>query len=210
MEPKDVDICITTFNRNDRLKNTIEILSKQKNQNFNLIINDDGSKGIIDPNDYPIITKYIWNKDDKYNRVLRFNESILMCVSPHIIILDDDCVPENEEFIDRHIEALKIFHFSKGAVRFPSGMLADSWFSTANLGFRRDVVKKYGLFFPEYNGYYGYEDMDLDKEIKMGRLSVANNGRALVNTGDDKYANGDRSDHITGRNREIFNRRWIH
>ena len=60
MKVKDVDVCITTFNRNDRLKQTLDMLSKQTNMNFNLIINDDGGNTLINPNEYPIITKYIW------------------------------------------------------------------------------------------------------------------------------------------------------
>jgi GT2 family glycosyltransferase len=88
MKIKTVDICITTYNRNDRLIETLDILSKQTNTDFNLIVNDDGNKTIINPNDHPIITKYIWNKDDGYHRVARFNESVSLCVSlcPDILV----------------------------------------------------------------------------------------------------------------------------
>ena len=208
MEVKDVDICITTYNRNERLKMTLQLLSNQTNMNFNLIINDDVSKQLIDPNEFPIITKYIWNKDNKYNRVERFNESILKCVSPCIIILDDDCLPIYNTFIDAHLECLKHTDFSKGTVKFPGGWEADGWFSTANLGFNRNVIKEYGLFLPEYNGNYGYEDMDLGEEIKTMKLRVIDNKNAPVMTGSDMYLNGDRSDAIVGINRAIFEKRW--
>jgi glycosyltransferase involved in cell wall biosynthesis len=208
MEIKDCDICITTFNRNERLKLILDSLAKQTNQNFNLIVNDDGSKKILDPNDYPIITKYIWNKDYGYNRVGRFNESILMCVSPKIILLDDDCIPQNTDFVKSHLELLNKADFSKGRVIFPDNNTADSWFSTANIAFNNKVVNDYGLFYPEYNGYYGYEDLDLGKEIIKNKYTVINNTNASVLTGSEMYLNGDRSDAVVGRNRSIYNRRW--
>jgi glycosyltransferase involved in cell wall biosynthesis len=208
MEIKDCDICITTFNRNERLQETLSSLSQQTIQNFNLIVNDDGSSKLIDPNEYPIITKYIWNKDHKYNRVARFNESIKMCVSPKIIILDDDCVPCNSNFIKAHLDCLNESDFSKGTVIFPSGETADSWFSTSNLAFNKNIINDYGLFYPEYNGYYGYEDLDLGKEIIKNNYRVTNNVEAAANTGDEMYLNGDRSDAVVGRNRVIYQNRW--
>lgn len=208
MEVKNVDICITTYNRNERLKATLEMLSKQTNMYFNLIINDDGSRKLINPNEFPIITKYIWNADNKYNRVARFNESILHCVSPYIILLDDDCIPANNIFVNAHIDALRDTDFSKGLVTFPNGGDASGWFSTANLGFHKKLIHDYGLFYPDYNGYYGYEDLDLGEEIKSRGLRVLNNNRAQVITGSDMYLNGDRSDTVVGRNRALFERRW--
>jgi len=208
MEIKDCDICITTFNRNKRLQILLNSLIEQTNQSFNLIVNDDGSKQLIDPNSYAIITKYIWNKDYKYNRVARFNESIKMCVSPKIIILDDDCVPCNSNFITSHLECLDNADFSKGTVIFPDGNTADSWFSTSNLAFNRNMINEYGLFYPDYNGSYGYEDLDLGKRLTKNNYKVVNNIYASVNTGSDQYLNGDRSDAIVGRNRSIYQSIW--
>lgn len=210
MQIKDCDVCITTFNRNERLKLLLDSLANQTNQNFNVIVNDDGSSKIIEPNDYPIITKYIWNKDDKkYNRTGRFNESVLLCVSPKIIILDDDCVPCNNNFIKNHLDCLDNSDFSKGTVIFPNSSTGDGWFSTANIAFNRNVIKDYGLFYPEYNGYYGYEDLDLGKEISKNNYKVINNTNSPVFTGSDIYLNGDRSDEILGRNRSIYKKRWL-
>jgi len=208
MEVKDIDICITTYNRNPRLTLILDSLSKQTNMNFNLIINDDGSKSLINPNDYSIISKYIWNKDYKYNRVARFNESILMGTSPKIIILDDDCVPVDENFVNGHLEALNNADISRGVVTFPWGAEANSWFSTANAGFNRNIIHDYGLFFPEYNGHYGYEDNDLGEEVKQRQLSVIYNQNARVLTGNEFYLNGDRSEAVIGRNKALFTRRW--
>jgi GT2 family glycosyltransferase len=208
MEVKDVDICITSYNCNERLNMILTVLSTQTNMNFNLIINDDGSRELINPNAFPIITKYIWNKDNKYNRVGRFNESILMTVSPYVIILDNDCVPVSRNFISAHLEELKTAEFSKGTVTFPNGSNASGWFSTANLGFQRKMIKEYGLFYPEYNGYYGYEDLDLGEEIKRNNYKVIDNVVAQALTHSEMYLNGDRSDAVIGRNHAVFKRRW--
>jgi glycosyltransferase involved in cell wall biosynthesis len=208
MIAKDVDICITTYNRNDRLLQILHILSRQTNQHFNLIVNDDGSTQTIDPNQFPIITKYIWNKDQGYNRVGRFNESILLCVSHKIILLDDDCIPCHEHFITEHMKALEQADFSKGTVIFPDGATANSWFSTANIGLNRSVLHPYGLFYPDYNGHYGYEDMDLGNEIQQRGLSVISNPAAACNTGSQMYLNGDRSPAVIGRNWALYKQRW--
>lgn len=172
MREKSLDICITTYNRNDRLKQTLDILSKQTNMDFNLIINDDGGKSLIDPNEYPVITKYIWNKDDGYHRVGRFNESVSLCVSPNVVIMDDDCIPASPNFVQTYIDSLKNHEVVKGIVRFPDGALAGAWFSTANLGLRLDLIKRIGLFDDCYDGYYGFEDHDLGNIYKKEGIVV--------------------------------------
>lgn len=209
MIEKDVDICITTYNKKNSLIKILHMLSNQTNMNFNLIINDDGSKDLINPNEYPIITKYIWNPDIAYNRVGRFNESILICVSPYIIILDDDAIPVNNNFIQSHIDCLKKADFSSGRITFGKNYdIQGGWFSTANLGFRKTIIHNYGLFYPEYDGHYGYEDYDLGEEIKQRKLSVCNNTVGMVNMTYDMYLNGDRSDKIVKHNKDLLIKRW--
>ena len=114
----------------------------------------------------------------------------------------------NDNFIKNHLDCLDNTDFSKGTVIFPGGNFADGWFSTANIGFNRNVIKDYGLFYPEYNGYYGYEDLDLVKEVSKNNYKVINNTNSPVFTGSDMYLNGDRSDEIVRRNRSIYEKRW--
>ena len=65
MKEKDVDIIIVTYNRSTFLQQTLQQLVYQSVSNFNLIVTDDGSKSahIIDPNKFPIISRYLWAKD---------------------------------------------------------------------------------------------------------------------------------------------------
>ena len=132
MKVKKVDIIITTYNRKDRLIQTLGILSNQTCMDFNLIINDDGSKETIDPSKYSVITKYIWNEDIAYHRVGRFNESAKLCVSPYIILLDDDCIPNDVSFVESYITMLDKVDVCRGILQFPDGGRASGWFSTAN------------------------------------------------------------------------------
>ncbi len=209
MKAKDVDICITTFNRNDRLKQTLDMLSKQTNMNFNLIINDDGGNTLINPNEYPIITKYIWNENDAYHRVGRFNESVFMCMSPNIIIMDDDCIPNGVNFIQSHLDTLKSNDICRGVVRFPDGSRAGAWFSTANLGIRKSVIDDIGLFDSKFDGHYGHEDQDLGNRLKETNYTIAHGSDdTITNHGVEIYANGDRSERIIGHNTKYFIEKW--
>lgn len=209
MKIKSVDICITTYGRNDRLLQTLDILSKQTNKDFNLIINDDGNKSIINPNDYSIITKYIWNEDDGYHRVARFNESVSLCVSPFIILLDDDCIPAGTNFVQSHIDILNKNDICKGKIRFPNGSFASGWFSTANLGIRKKVIEDIGLFDKNFDGHYGHEDQDLGNRLNntIYKSSDGSDG-TIVNHGVEMYADGDRSDTIVGHNTRYFISKW--
>ncbi|MAH48981.1 hypothetical protein CMI37_24350 [Candidatus Pacearchaeota archaeon] len=211
MKQKDADIVITTYNRPHELMKIIEILSKQVNMNFNLIINDDGGAKRIDPSVSPIITKYIFNVDDGYHRVVRFNESVSLCVSPNIIMIDDDCAPVSKNFVQSHIDILKNYELSKGIVRFPNGQTTehDERFCTANLGIKLNTVKENGLYDDCYDGYYGFEDLDLNFEYKKRNIKIGNGTQdTIVDHGAEIYANGDRSNHVLGHNRKEFVRKW--
>jgi len=209
MKIKDVDICITTYKKNESVFKILEVLSKQTNMNFNLIINDDGSSELLNPTKYSIITKYIWNEDDGYNRVGRFNESVSLCVSPNIILLDDDCIPANVNFIQSHLSSLAGFDVSKGLIRFPDGSFASGWFSTANLGIKLKLIKEIGLFDKCYNGHYGYEDLDFGNQLKKNNIKVCDSGEETIVDHDfNQYKDGDRTDAIIGHNQKEFERKW--
>ena len=129
------------------------MLSKQTIMDFNLIINDDGGKTLINPNQYEVISKYIWNKDNGYHRVSRFNESLSMCVSPYVILMDDDCIPHSVNFIESYLNDFKNADVIRGIVQFPDGARANSWFSTANAGIKKSVYDDIGMFDVNFDGH---------------------------------------------------------
>ena len=212
MIQKKIDILITHYNRKERLLKTLDILSKQTEKEFNLIINDDGSNtdNIINPNEYKIITKYIWNVDDGYHRVYRFNESASISVSSKMILLDDDCVPQSEKFVETYVRLLDEYDIIQGKLLI-NGLINGHFFSSANLGVRKDVYNKIGLFDINFDGSYGYEDNDLgyrvknNNEIKFG-LNLDDD--LLVHHGYDMYKGGDRSDEVIGKNKKYLEDKW--
>ena len=176
---------------------------------FNLIINDDGSCDPINAATYSIITKFIWNEDAGYHRVARFNESVALCVSPYIILLDDDCIPTSNNFIQAHLDTLKTADVSRGIIKFWNGQTADGWFSTANLGIRKTVLDAIGLFDINFDGNYGHEDIDFGKRLQDASY-VLKNGEVgtQASHGNNLYANGDRSVNIIGHNTKYFTEKW--
>lgn len=214
MKQKDIDIIVLTYNRRELLVKVLESLTNQTHTNFNLIVTDDGSKsiGLIDPNQYPIITKYLWNIDDGYHRTGRLNEAMKMCVSPNVIMLDDDVVPQSNQFIEGHLESLMNYPISRGVIQFPEDNYADAsaWFSTANIGLRIEAIKSIGYFDAYYDGGYGHEDMDLGEEFKKHGLRNAApfNKKTLAYHLGKMYLDGDRSWEVIGKNTEYFIKKW--
>lgn len=209
MEKKDIDVVILTYNRRELLIETLEKLKNQTVQNFNLILTDDGSKELINPNDYPFIKRYIWDFDEGYHRVSKFNEAINMCVSDKIVILDDDCVPMYDDFLETHIAILSKFDISRGIVRFPNGGTASGWFSTANIGFKKSTIDALEGFDPNFDGHYGHEDRDLGLRIEDGNYTISPFGEytSVMHLG-VMYKDGDRSDEVIGHNTRYFTKKW--
>jgi glycosyltransferase involved in cell wall biosynthesis len=214
MKEKDVDIIIVTYNRSTFLQQTLQQLVYQSVSNFNLIVTDDGSKSahIIDPNKFPIISRYLWAKDEGFTKVARLNEAMKMCVSKNIIILDDDCVPQSPHFITNHLESLRDYPISRGIIQFPSDNYANAnaWFSCANIGFRASVLKEIGYYDERYNKHYGHEDQDMGLTLrKFGytRAAPQQLGTLTYHLGEN-YADNDRSWAVIGHNTELFVSKW--
>ncbi len=201
-----IDIVIVSYNRKELLLEILEQLKKQTVKDFNVIISDDGSKELINPNLYHFIKKYLWTFDSGYHRVARFNEGISYCQTNKVILLDDDTVPQDIHWMETHCNNLDLYDVSRGTIKFMDGTYNNgSWFSTTNTGFRVDKLKSIGCFDMNFDGEYAGEDIMLGKIIKKNgfKLSPFCQETECLHKG-EKYANGDRSDKIVGRNREYF------
>jgi glycosyltransferase involved in cell wall biosynthesis len=212
MIQKKIDILITHYNRKGRLIEILDILNKQTEKEFNLIINDDGSntENLINPNEYKIITKYIWNFDDGYHKVRRLNESISLSVSPKIILLDDDCVPQSEKFVETYVRLLDEYDVIQGKLLI-NGLINGHFFSSANLGIKKSVWDNIGLYDINFDGSYGYEDNDLGYRIKNNneiKFGLNLDDDLLVHHGYDTYKDGDRSDEVIGKNKKYLEDKW--
>lgn len=168
----EITIGIVSYNRINVLTDTLDILSKQTIP-CKVIICDDGSRDIINPNKYPIISKYLWNKDAGYTRVERLNQIMNECNTRYLIYLDDDCIPQSYNFVEYYLSELKKYDVVRGIISFYGGQTASSWFSCANVGFNLNKIKELGGFDMNYNGNYGYEDVDIGKMIEKAGYSVS-------------------------------------
>lgn len=209
MSNSEIDIVIVTYNRKELLLKTLDKLKTQTIKNFNVFIISDGCIDLINPNDYPFIKKYTWSFDDGYHRVNRFNEGISLCKSKNVLLLDDDCVPQYDDFLETHIAILNKFDISRGIVRFPDGGTASSWFSTANIGFKKSVIDELGGFDPNFDGHYGHEDRDLGFRIEDGNYKISPfiDYTSVMHLG-VMYKDGDRSEAVVGHNTRYFTEKW--
>lgn len=210
MDKRTLDIVICCYNRARLLKEALVALSSQTCQDFNVILSDDGSANLLNPTEYPVISKVVWTKDDGlYHRVGRFNEGLQCCVSDIVLLLDDDCIPQSDAFVEVHLKVLRDADVSRGTLRFPGGGHAGTWFSTANLCLKKSTMDQIGGFEQRYDGYYGFEDHDMGNRIKELGLSVCSfaPGTDVLHKG-GSYMEGDRSEAVLGHNRTIFVEKW--
>lgn len=203
-----ITVGIISYNRIDMLKEILDVLSNQTVL-CKVIISDDGSKDIINPNNYPIISKYIWNKDIGYTRVARLNQIMNECDTEYLIYLDDDCVPQTNKFIESYISNLETYDVVRGKTSFHWGGEASGWFSCANIGFNLLKLKDIGGFDINYNEHYGHEDVDMGKMVEKAnyKISLFPEGTNVLHKG-QMYANGDRSESILGHNDRYFKEKW--
>lgn len=207
-----IDIVVVSYNRKQLLIEILEKLKQQTVKDFNLIIEDDGSKQLINPNDYQFIKKYIWNCNVGYNRVLRFNEGVSYCKTNKVVLLDDDTLPMSNHWLEFHCNNLDLYDVSRGVVRFLDGTCNQgNWFSSTNVGFKVDRFKSIGCFDINFTGSYGGEDVDLFKTIKKNnfKLSQFCPETECLHKG-KMYKDGDRSDAVVGKNRRYFMQKWGH
>jgi predicted glycosyltransferase involved in capsule biosynthesis len=168
----EITIGIIYYNRIDMIKEILDVLSKQTVL-CKVIICDGGSNDIINPNNYPIINKYIWNKDIGYTRVARLNQIMNECDTKYLIYLDDDCIPQTNRFIEYYISNLKDYDVVRGKTVFHWGGDSSSWFSCSNIGFNLNKLKEIGGFDINYNGHYGHEDVDIGKMIEKAKYKIS-------------------------------------
>lgn len=211
MIAKSLDVVIVAYNRNRLLHRILDALSTQAEDNFNVIVVDDGSKALINPNDYPIVKKYTWTYDDGYHRVARINEAYGYCASPFVLQLDDDCVPQGPMYINAHLDTLARYDISIGWTINEVGPGNVGWFSTVNNAMPLELLRKVGYLDPYYDGAYGHEDRDLGEKFKQvgARFSPYNKGATVKMSGVlGSHNNGERPAAMLERNTRYFIGKW--
>jgi len=108
MHSPKASVIISVYNRFDFLELVLAGLETQTEQDFEVIISDDGSnKGFVDSLNTlrassPLRIQHKWHPDDGFlkNRIL--NVSIRVALGAQLIFLDGDCIP-HPRFVEEHL-----------------------------------------------------------------------------------------------------------
>ncbi|MFZ4863554.1 glycosyltransferase family 2 protein [Sphingobacterium sp. Mn56C] len=101
-------IIISTYNSPLWLEKVLIGFSIQTNQDFEILIADDGStaetKTLIEKYQ-PIFKslKHIWHPDNGFQKCQILNKAILASTSPYLIFTDGDCIPR-KDFVAVHLQ----------------------------------------------------------------------------------------------------------
>lgn len=102
-----VSVVITTYNRSDTLLVVLAALALQTDQNFEVIVADDGSRDVhrdailLSDVARKLRITHVWHPDVGFTASSIRNRGVAASSGSYIIFLDGDCVPE-VDFISRH------------------------------------------------------------------------------------------------------------
>ena len=102
-----ISILLATYNWPQALKLCLESLATQTDQNFEIIIADDGStestKQVIDQikQTFPVAITHLWQDDQGFRKTKILNQAIAAAHGNYLIFLDGDCIVQ-PDFVARH------------------------------------------------------------------------------------------------------------
>jgi glycosyltransferase involved in cell wall biosynthesis len=102
-----ISIVITTYNRSEALVQVLGALSQQNDNDFEIVIADDGSTQ--DHKDtvvnavarFGLKATYVWHPDVGFTASRIRNRGVAAADGPYIVFLDGDCIPEFD-FVRQH------------------------------------------------------------------------------------------------------------
>lgn len=197
-----MNVIICAHNRLESLCRILAVLSEQTILPRVTVV-DDSDEPIMQQTNlkYPSLYRYIWiEPDGLYHRVGKYNLALGIVRGP-TILLDDDVIPEGNQFIEGYTQALENAVVVRGAWISDGKPNKIPWFSTANIGMLYPI-----LFDGAYDGRYGYDDFDFEQTVTRRDLPVAfaDDRTACVHLG-PPFA-GDRSG--TETNERYFREKW--
>lgn len=104
-----ISVIITTYNSEEWLRKVLFGYSIQTEQDFEVVIADDGStnetKTVIESFQskfkFPII--HVWQPDEGFQKCKILNKAILKTNSDYLLFTDGDCIPRND-FVAQHLK----------------------------------------------------------------------------------------------------------
>lgn len=114
-----ISVIITTYNKEIWLQKVLEGYVYQTEQDFEIIIADDGSnsktKDVIikytNRFKHPII--HIWHEDEGFQKCKILNKAIIQTNSNYLLFTDGDCIPR-KDFISEHLKSKEEGYFLSG------------------------------------------------------------------------------------------------
>ena len=114
-----VSIIISTYNAEEWLKKVLIGYSIQTEQDFEIVIADDGSTHLTAAvlSDYqqyfrnPIV--HVWQEDNGFQKTIIINKAIIKSNTDYLIFTDGDCIPRRD-FIENHIKNREEGYFLSG------------------------------------------------------------------------------------------------
>lgn len=97
-----VSVVITTYNRSEALIAVLWALTRQTDRNFEVIVADDGSKEIHrqsileSPVAKTLKITHVWHPDIGFTASRIRNRGVAAAKSQYIVLLDGDCIPEQD------------------------------------------------------------------------------------------------------------------
>jgi glycosyltransferase involved in cell wall biosynthesis len=119
-QPQTISVVITTYNRPDALEAVVLACFAQDDQDFELIIADDGSaantRACIERlrARSPVPLEHVWQPHQGFRAAMSRNRGILAARGDYIVFLDGDCIPQRD-FIARHRQLARPGHLVSGS-----------------------------------------------------------------------------------------------
>ena len=107
VQKPSITLIVSTYNQPSFLRLVLAGISHQKDQEFELIVADDGSgketKACIDlfSEENSRKVEHVWHEDDGFQKAAILNKAIAAATCQYIVFLDGDCVPR-ADFIRDH------------------------------------------------------------------------------------------------------------
>lgn len=115
-----ISIVITTYNRSDALLAVLRGLAKQTDQNFEVVIADDGSSAVHRDKIFEstalesLKAVHVWHPDIGFTASRIRNRGVAASGSAYVVFMDGDCVPE-VDFVARHKALAQPGYFVNGS-----------------------------------------------------------------------------------------------
>lgn len=114
-----LSVIITTYNSEEWLQKVLVGYSIQTEQDFEVVIADDGSaektKLVIDSFSdkfmFPIV--HVWQEDNGFQKCKILNKAILKTKSDYLLFTDGDCIPR-KDFVAQHLKHQEEGYFLSG------------------------------------------------------------------------------------------------